>query len=151
MVNKKVVIIASIIAILIVGGIICFKIMSKPDIKPTFSVVVENKIQEENKIEEKKIDENAQENEENAENSENVENTQIAETTENNTETNPEEFAKNLAKKKWNENDDTVYYRVEEKKSEDVYIISVRDKESTIEKIYYAVNIKTQAVDVEDY
>ena len=58
-----------------------------------------------------------------------------------------EDVAISLAKKKWGENDDTVYYYVEEQISDNVYIISVRDSETTEDLGEYKVNIKTKKVE----
>ena len=59
---------------------------------------------------------------------------------------NGEDTAINLAKKKWNKDDKNVYYYVEEQLDHDIYVISVRNKSTTASIIQYEVNITTEEV-----
>ena len=167
MVNKKVVIIVSIIAIILVSTVvyISFKSLDKEYIEnenksenygseqdvnsATSNDIQENKLNQENNNNEDK-NENKLEEQENE-----IENTE-SETQENKNETSNndiqeekkdgDEKAIALVKKKWGESDDTVYYNIEEQISDNVYIVSVRDSETTEDLSEYRVDIKTNKV-----
>lgn len=156
MVNKKVVIISTIICIILVAGIIYIS-LNKPYEEPE----VENEIAEtngvENKIQENVEKENTQV-EEKVENTEKEENTEVQENKteepkvkedkkEQKSELTGEEKAKELVKKEWGENDKTVYYYVEEQVSDDLYIISVRDAQTTEELSTYEVDNSAETVE----
>ena len=166
MINKKVVIIATIIIVLIVGVIVGIKIKDFKNIIGDF-------------IEENTIDSNANASENDKTNSiknttENSENN-IINTTDNDEQNNKnidnhnttsskndvgagnnsspdsgkessEEKALNLVKNKWGKNDNNVYYYVEEQVSDDVFVISVRDKNTTMSLANYEVNIKSEEI-----
>ena len=158
MVNKKVVILVSILSIVITGAIVYFSLKPLLNIKYSFgdeeyeskTSIIGNKTQE-NIVENK----NEIEDETNIEVEENntSETNKISEKENNNTTPTSDskktgkELALELAKKEWGENDISVYYYIEEKKSEDVYIISVRNRETTAGMIDYEVNIKTGKVE----
>ena len=156
MVNKKVVIISTIICIILVAGIIYIS-LNKPYEEPE----IENEITEtngvENKIQENVEKENTQV-EEKVENTEKEENTEMQENKteepkvkedkkEQKSELTGEEKAKELVKKEWGENDKTVYYYVEEQVSDDIYIISVRDAQTTEELSTYEVDNSAETVE----
>lgn len=155
MVNKKVVILVSIIAIVITGAIVYFSLKPLLNIKYTIgdeeyelNTSIINYNTQDNIVEEKNEISNETNNkvEENITNetSENEKNTATPTTEAKKT---GKELALELAKKEWGESDTSVYYYVEEKKSEDVYIISVRNRETTAGMIDYEVNIKTGKVE----
>jgi glucan-binding YG repeat protein len=167
MVNKKIVVIATIIAILIVGTIVGINIKSLQKTEYTFDDkvsdnenLVENNNDLENSIDNEETDpsenEKEQENEQENENTttegineENVidTNTTNKETTNNETTNKTsEEKAMNLAKTKWGKDDDSVYYYLEEQLSDNIYIISVRSKETTARLMDYQVNLETGEV-----
>lgn len=156
MVNKKVVIISTIICIILVAGIIYIN-LNKPYEEPE----TENEIAETNDIE-NKIQENVEKEntqvEEKVENIEKEENTEVQENKteepkvkedkkEQKSELTGEEKAKELVKKEWGENDKTVYYYVEEQVSDDLYIISVRDAQTTEELSTYEVDNSAETVE----
>lgn len=156
MVNKKVVIISTVICIILVAGIIYIS-LNKPYEEPE----IENEITEtngvENKIQENVEKENTQV-EEKVENTEKEENTEVQENKteepkvkedkkEPKSELTGEEKAKELVKKEWGENDKTVYYYVEEQVSDDLYIISVRDAQTTEELSTYEVDNSAETVE----
>lgn len=156
MVNKKVVIISAIICIILVAGIVYIS-LNKPYEEPE----IENEIAEtngvENKIQENVEKENTQV-EEKVENTEKEENTEVQENKteepkvkedkkEQKSELTGEEKAKELVKKEWGENDKTVYYYVEEQVSDDLYIISVRDAQTTEELSTYEVDNSAETVE----
>ena len=159
MVNKKVVIISTIIFILIVGAIVGIKIKKLDNTeniiseeKPKVSDVqnnnienniVNNTINNETKNEIVNKVENTTKNTTISENT--VKNTSVSETKTNDNLTG-EEKAKKLAKDKWGKNDDSVYYYVEEKLSENEYIVSVRDSDTTVSLMDYKINIKTEEI-----
>ena len=159
MVNKKVVIISTIIFILIVGAIVGIKIKKLDNTeniiseeKPKVSDVqnnnienniVNNTINNETKNEIVNKVENTTKNTTISENT--VKNTSVSETKTNDNLTG-EEKAKKLAKDKWGKNDDSVYYYVEEKLSENEYIVSVRDSDTTVSLMDYKINIKKEEI-----
>ena len=156
MVNKKIVIISSIIAIVVVALIIFIEIKSSKNTKDTYII---NERVETNTLNTKNSENAIKQETENTvisddDNTVNsivdntVEENKIDnETTSNETqELSDEDKAKKLAKKQWGENDESVYYYLEEKISDDVYIISVRNRETTISLMDFEVNIKTGVV-----
>ena len=69
-------------------------------------------------------------------------------TTSNNTSeetniTNPEEKAISIVKKDWG-NDPDVYFSVDGVESNGIYLVGVRDKETTYVKYWYSVNLSTE-------
>ena len=152
MVDKKIVVIASIIAIIIVGAIICIKLKLNQNTNETYINIVS----------EKSIQNTAPNNEQKPQEVENavleeVEEHTVTEEPENSVEGNTsqndvqeasgEDKAKELAQKEWGKSDDTVYYYLEEKISDNVYIISVRNKETTASLMDYEINIQTGSVE----
>ena len=162
MVNKKVVIISTIIAILIVGAIVGIKIKKLDNVQNIISEEKpKNTVAQNNIIENTVINNNVISNETKNEVENTVENTTTNTTkTENstkntsvsNSEVNSdekltgEEKAKKLAKDKWGKTDDSVYYYVEDKLSENEYIVSVRDSDTTVSLMDYKINIKTEEI-----
>ena len=141
MVNKKIVIISAIIAILVVAVAIGMEIKQYSGKNYTFSVVnsKESVSVKENNTKEDEVN-TVEENEVNEENvivENKTENEEIDEK-----KLTGEELAKSLAEKEWGKDDD-VYFYLEEKVSDDVYIISVRSKDTTKGLMDYKVNIKT--------
>lgn len=165
MVNKKVVLIVTIIAILVVGVIVGIKIKKLDNIDLVISEEKAkenydddnfyNEVNDENIIE-NKINNDVIENEEN-ENNENInkDNNFEENTIDSNSSNNDdkvlsgEEKAKNLAKEKWQNQKTNVYYYVDSKLSDDEYVVSVRDNDTTISLIDYKINIKTG--EIEEY
>ena len=151
MIDKKIVITVAIITILIVAIVIGIKVKSLNEKNYTFDILNsgENKVVEENIVNQVKTDT------ENTTNTENEVNEISEENVVNNGKTTNqesqekkltgEELAKSLAQKEWGEDKD-VYFYLEEKVSDDVYIISVRSKDTTKGLIDYEVNIKTGKV-----
>ena len=103
-------------------------------------------VEEDTKKEENTVNKSSTEKEENSVTNTSVkkESTKTNDTSEK--KANNEEKAKDLAKKEWGANKNDVYYYVEEKVSENVYIISVRSKSSTAELIEYEVNVQKGTV-----
>lgn len=156
MVNKKVVIISTIICIILVAGIIYIS-LNKPYEEPEIEKEITETNGVENKIQENVEKENTQV-EEKVENTEKEENTEVQENKteepkvkedkkEQKSELTGEEKAKELVKKEWGENDKTVYYYVEEQVSDDLYIISVRDAQTTEELSTYEVDNSAETVE----
>ena len=164
MINKKIVIICSIITLVIVGAIVGIKIKNFKDTqnamgKTNDSQISNNKINNENII--------SKENNETTENQTNdvAENTSSQEqvkgeeetkpevpenatqntTADNNKEENSDEAAVNLVKQEWGTDDTTVYYTIDTK-SNDTYIISVRSKSTTEQLAEYEVDLKDKTV-----
>ena len=163
MVNKKVVIISTIIALVVVAGIVGLAIRRNNDYTYTDenieknnsknSSVVDNKVAE-NKVAENKVPENKVENTvvENkvSENktSENKTENNSSNKDSSNTQTNSSnlrDIAISLAKKEWGE-DNSVYYSVEDGNSKDEYIVSIRDPNTTAEIVSYTINVKNKTV-----
>lgn len=150
MVNKKIVIIATILAIVIVGAIVGYGITSLQKAEYTFNdkvadndnntVVDEGKYTINNTIDENVTDSNVVD--ENT-TEQNIISTELNNSTASETS---EDKAKTLAKKKWGEEDKSVYYYVEEQLSQNVYVVSVRSQETTADLIDYEVNIETEEV-----
>ena len=154
MVNKKVVIIATTIAIIIVSAIFYLSIRRFGKIEYTFNevkesnVINEKKISEQNSTEENTTDENSTVESNTIEN-----NTIKNSTTEENTsveqkvEKTGKDLAVELAKDKWGKEDNSVYYYIEEQKSDNKYIVSVRNKDTTARIIDYEVDIQNKTVE----
>lgn len=153
MVNKKLVIIITIIAIIVVGAIVGYGIMSLQETEYTFDEVSNNTIgDEENSIANNTVDENVVDENVVDKNATDENLAQQNTTTESNDNSasseDPEEVAKSLAEQKWKEEgqNQEVYYYVEEQLSDNVYVISVRSKDTTAVLIDYEVNIETEEV-----
>lgn len=168
MVNKKAVIVATIIIVIIVGAIVAFKINESKNVTGDFIESNTTKTEQTSNGENfqnstGKYAENTDDNTINDVEDDNATNTSIEEednekTLENNvvnentissSETeieNDEEKALRLAREKWGKNDNNVYYYVEEVLDTDVYIISVRDKATTMSLADYKVDIASEKV-----
>ena len=155
MVNKKVVIIVSIFTVIIVSAIVYFSLISLDKQYPVSGEV--NEVYNIQKNENIEKNNNIQKNEIKQENNiekENEVEEPANETSEDENETSEVEKEKNdgdekaitLVKKEWGEKDDTVYYNIEEQISDNVYIVSVRDKETTEDLAEYRVDIKQKKV-----
>lgn len=165
MVNKKAVIICSIIALIVVGAIVGFKIRQFKNIQyvasnsisnttktNTSSNTTNNQKNNENTVEEEnttnEIQNSLEENTTKAENEQNQAKGEEESEENNNTDTNadenPDEIALNLVKKEWGE-DNTVYYTIDTK-SGNKYIISVRSKSTTAQLAEYEADIKEKTV-----
>lgn len=164
MVNKKIVIICTIIALVVVGAIVGIKIKDFKEKKyvdentenqKNTTVVqntVENEVQEENTVETNEITENTVkepeakgEEELNNGNSENKNNTENQDTTtSSNNDENTDETALGLVRKEWGE-DNTVYYTIDDQK-DNIYTVSVRSKSTTEQLAEYEVNVKDKSV-----
>ena len=148
MVNKKLVIIISVIFLIIVVAVVCVKLKIDRNIEVSSTEnqaindmansVEENKIENETK-ENVEIENKVENTEKENVSTENTSNTQIK-------EQEPDDKAVSLVKKKWGEKDSSVYYYIEEQISDDEYIISVRDQDTTQELASYQVNIETGKV-----
>ena len=160
MVNKKLVIIVTIIAIIVVSGSVYISLNREFQEEYTFSEEnveneVENNVQnntylKENDIVENKLGDNKVENDIKNEVEKNV--VSESQIKENKIEKDDENLAGkdkaiSLVKKEWGENDNTVYYYVEEQISDNVYIISVRDQETTQDLSSYKVNVNSECVE----
>lgn len=160
MVNKKAVIICTIIAILTVGVVVYKNILKVNEMYSTNEISVNTTIKkEENKT--ANIDNNAiheikesnvigQEEKESQEN-ENKENSNLSE--ENTTkEDNNGEISKqegknkaiDMARKKWGE-DDTVYYFID-RVNGNIYNVSVRSKDTTESLVEYEIDVKNNTI-----
>ena len=147
MVNKKIVIIATLIALITVGLIVAIGIKSIGKGESSFNILNETN-SETKKSEENengfKHDEEINNMKENQVDENNIQENSISES--DTKEKEGKDIAIDLAKKEYGESDDSVYYYVEEKISDDVYIISVRNRETTAGIIDYEINIKTEEV-----
>lgn len=167
MVNKKAVIICSIIALIIVGAIVGIKIknfkdtqneMNEKENKPQISsnkVESENTISNENNVTSEENKNETTENEvkqeikgeEETKSSETVKNeTENTVTNTNSEEENGDEAAINLVKNEWGVDDTTVYYTIDVKSSDTTYTISVRSKTTTEQLAEYDVDLKDKTV-----
>ena len=168
MVNKKVVILCSIIALIIVGAIVGIKIKNFKDTqnammsKVNQSEISSNKVNSENLISNENnvtSEENKNESTDNQSSQEQIkgEEEKTSEKTENNTENttsdnnnseeqNGDEAAINLVKKEWGADDKTVYYTIDTKSSDTTYTISVRSKSTTEQLAEYDVDLKDKTV-----
>lgn len=159
MVNKKAVIICSILALLIVLGVVVFQIKKWEEeenkIEETATNqtniasnqnLVENQTEVENVVEENTIQE------ENTTNEivQNQTQTQVQGQEEENSEEEPEENedekALRLVREEWGE-DDTVYYTIDNQ-SNNTYYISVRSKTTTATLAEYEVNVTQETVEM---
>jgi len=160
MVNKKLVIIVTIIAIIVVVGIVYFSLNRETNgDEYTFSEqTVENQVKndidenilvEENTVKEDEVKEEEKQDVKNEENkvSEPEANEVKEEKKEEVQKLDGKDKAIELAKKEWGENDNTVYYYVEEQVSDNVYIISVRDQSTTQDLLTYKVNVNKKTVE----
>lgn len=161
MVNKKIVVICSVIALIIVGGIAWFQIKDFNDSENKRSEVSDNQTVQniattntntENTLENTQEETNSNEN---VQNSTKGEEESVANNTQNatnnnqkdgeiNTEENNDDTAINLVKKEWGE-DNTVYYSID-KHSGNIYNISVRSKSDTTQLAEYEVNLTDKTV-----
>lgn len=162
MVNKKVVIICSIIALVIVGAIVGIKIKNFKDTQNEMnnriseSQISSNKdesastISNENNVtSEENENEVKQEikGEEETKSSETVKNeTESIETNTSSEEESGDEAAINLVKNEWGFDDTTVYYTIDVKSSDTTYTISVRSKLTTEQLAEYDVNLTDKTV-----
>ena len=166
MVNKKAVIICSIIALIIVVAIVGIKIkdfkntqnemnnkVNEPQISrnPTKNEnIVSNDIAlEENKNEttENEVKQEEVKGEEETKSSETVSNeTESTAQNTNNGEENGDEAAINLVKNEWGADDTTVYYTIDTKSGDRTYTISVRSKSTTEQLAEYDVNLADKTV-----
>lgn len=163
MVNKKVVLVITIIVTILVCIIIGVKIESIEKAEYTFSEV-DIEANEVNNISENSINENLTNNEEvtdkgieqepeeekienTSQQSSNIDSANTISVPSESNEQNVEQEAINLAKKNWGEDrEQDVYYYVEEKLSEKIYVVSVRSKKTTATLIDYEVNLETGEV-----
>ena len=114
--------------------------------------IAEENVTEENSVEENNTSKN--ENEENTVNEnktkentkkEDITNKTQEDTSSNSTEKDPEKKALSLAKKKWGNTNNDVYFDVEDE-SKGVYTIVVRDNNTTVEMVTYKVDINKDTV-----
>lgn len=170
MINKKLVIIVTIITTMVVTGIVYFSLIREDENQYTFSEQtvenqVKNEIQSDNIIYKNTIEEDvAQDVEKQEKKTEKIENEEkeeldknkVSESTtnkekeekkDNDSKLTGEDKAIELAKKQWGEDDNTVYYYVEEQVSDNVYIISVRDQATTQDLSTFKVNISKETVE----
>lgn len=147
MVNKKAVIICTVIAILVVIAIVIFNIKKMENIQ--YDVEEQNKISTssntdnsvETNIENEPIQQNTiSEKEENIAEEKNQNQSEVVGKEEQNDIQNNDEKAIKLAKDQWGE-DDTVYYTID-KQSGKTYYISVRSKENTTTLAEYEVDVE---------
>ena len=160
MVNKKVVIVCSIIALIIVGGIVGIQIKKLNEIENVGEVqdtakqntsvnqnlATSNEMEntgneEQNIIQENTSEQNQIKGEEEKEQEPTEENTANTSNTEEMAENN-NLSAIDLAKKQWGE-DDSVYYTIDHQSNE-IYTISVRSKSTTEQLAEYEVDVKEQ-------
>lgn len=147
MVNKKIVIICSVIALILIVGIVLMQIriwkteydkLGKEEQNIDTNTNVTNNISTENKVENTSTT--------NTQTEENVTNVQGEE--EGQEEPDEGEYqARELVKKEWGENDTTVYYTVDDK-SGDIYTVSVRSKTTTAQLAEYEVNMVTGDIQI---
>lgn len=160
MVNKKIVIISSIVALIIVGTIVGLKIQK---FKTNENINYEqtnsaqnivnntesnNEIKEntntQNEVSSNIIEQNQIKGEEEIKSNNSEEKTNNTSNNEIENEENTDEIAINLVKKQWGK-DDTVYYTIDNQKN-DTYTISVRSKSTTEQLAEYDVNINDKTV-----
>lgn len=162
MVNKKIVIICSIIALIIVGGIVGLQIKKLNEIENVGEVQetaeqntsvnqnlatstetenAENENEEQNITQENTSEQNQIKGEEEKEQEQTEENTANTSNAEETTE-NKNLSAIDLAKKQWGE-DDSVYYTIDHQSNE-IYTISVRSKSTTEQLAEYEVDVNEQ-------
>ncbi len=157
MVNKKAVIIAAIITTIIVAGIVAIKLFEETkdeieDNSKNSNYLNSQNINNTNNINKNTIAKNEIDNsninntitnESNLNNS--TKNVIENSNTNNNPEKSGKDIAVDLAQKEWSDKgtDQNVYYYLEEQLSDEVYVISIRSRESTAVLINYEVNVKT--------
>ena len=159
MVNKKAVIISTIIALIVAILIIFVNIRNLRNVEETIADVPENsnELVEENTtntennlsndVANNTVNDSIDEEENTVENTSTT-NTQSNTSTvnEDNENSDAEDVAIQLAKEEWGEDNEDVYYYIEENLSENVYVVSVRDKNTTATLANYEVNIETEQV-----
>ena len=160
MVNKKVVIICTIIACIIAGAILYINISNynktffAEDVNENINTVNQNEIksttQKDNKEEDNTIQEINITGQEEIDSQENDNSTGETIKDANNEGNNysglsNKDKALAMAKKEWGENDSTVYYFVDREEG-DIYNISVRSKETTESLIEYEINVKNNTI-----
>lgn len=171
MVDKKTVAIATIIALIVIGVILGFRIkklnnyknqnpqeenvtqnisVNKAQENNTSNTLTENKV-EENVIEKNSISENTIADNTVSENKVDENTTKESRTTSSSTnkktEKDPEKLAISLAKEKWGNINSNVYFDVEDKnESKGIYTIVVRDNSTTVEMVTYKVDINKKTV-----
>lgn len=159
MVNKKAVIISTIIALIVAILIIFVNIRNLRNVEETIADVPENsnELLEENTtntennlsndVANNTVNDSIDEEENTVENTSTT-NTQSNTSTvnEDNENSDAEDVAIQLAKEEWGEDNEDVYYYIEENLSENVYVVSVRDKNTTATLANYEVNIETEQV-----
>lgn len=155
MVNKKAVIISTIVFLIIVALLIFVNVKSLQDEKNQ-TVEVLSEIEETDNVNnnidnviENEID-NSTSEEENAVVNNSVTNSASSTTSVENDEDSSdlEDIAIQLAEDEWGD-DENVYYYIEEKLLENVYVVSVRDKSTTATLANYKINVETE--EVSDY
>ena len=162
MVNKKMVIICSVIALIVVGAIIAFnieKLNNQNYIEETNSNnsasqnTVNNTVEEQNNIEDDETKNNEQETNIQEDNTKNeadiqnkIQNAEVTTAEEQKQDLNNRDKALRLAKEEWGE-DDTVYYTIDNEQS-NVYYITVRSKSTTGSLAEYEVNVSTNEVTI---
>ena len=173
MVNKKIVIICSVITLIIVGIVVGINIKNFKDSQNKMNEVGINKVSignensndenrnenitsEENEIVEEKNEETTNtsnqeqikgEEEKRTETTDNsAENTNLSGEN-NNEEESGDEAAINLVKNEWGADDATVYYTIDTQ-SNYTYTISVRSKSTTAQLAEYDVDLKNKKVDM---
>lgn len=167
MVNKKTVIICTLIALIIIGAVVAFKIKKINDenkaiqetennpqfIEQNTNVTEEsqeneisNEVQENETLPQNTIPEQNQVKGEEEKNNDKEE-TEGNVANSNEAEENKDETAVNLVKKEWGETDNTVYYYIDKYPEDDnLYIITVRSKSTTEQLGEYEVNVETKTV-----
>ena len=168
MVNKKIVIIATFIMLILVGLIAGYKVYKMSQEEKYKETEVEQKtaknaIKETNTVNEisnNTIDNTTTDNTLDAEENTTTNTTtntsgdKISNTTSSNTtnsgepqrNSSTEDIALQLAKEKWNNKNTNVYFFIEEKGSDGIYTISVRDSDTTEELTTYKVDTTTKKV-----
>ena len=165
MVNKKVVVIASIIIIMIVGFIFAINVLkfnkqaninndNESNIKSnttTNSISTKNEINTNTNSSSNNTTESANVIENKTENN-NATNTNDSKdnTTTSNSKVEPEDIAINLVKKKYGNKKSNVYFYVEDEESKGIYIVSVRDRDTTAHIATYRADINKNTVTEEE-
>ena len=161
MVNKKVVIICTIIALIVVASIVAIKIGKLEETEPVEENIqgtaqnvqeaqntIKNEVEEQETIEEPNKENEVTVNETTAENKATTQNEiqgeEETKETEGIEEENTTEKALKLVKEEWGE-DDTVYYTIDNQ-SNNIFNISVRSKETTATLTEYEVDVKEEKV-----
>ena len=161
MVNKKAVVLATIIALIVIGGFFGFKIylMNKDEsIDQTSNNTAEAQWSSKTENTDSQTSEPEKANE--VENTNSSENNTLESKKETNTTTNnanikeneaiskdPEDLAIELAKKEWGNKNSDVYFNVDDKISDGVYLVSVRDNSTTTEIASYKVDTNSKKVE----